>query len=58
MREFLFDASAGPAERSLAALEAAPATASTPDLVAAALDAPVYRVAFQRRFTMRIHHGS
>ncbi|KAA2260664.1 TetR family transcriptional regulator [Solihabitans fulvus] len=40
-REVLFDASAELEEKSLAALEAAPAMASTLDLVAAALDATV-----------------
>jgi AcrR family transcriptional regulator len=54
-REVLFDASAELAEKSLAALETAPATASTLDLVAAALDATADVIGHDRELARKRH---
>jgi AcrR family transcriptional regulator len=54
-REVLFDASAELEEKSLAALEAAPATASTLDLVAAALDAVADTIGHDRDLARKRH---
>ncbi|MFG2848874.1 TetR family transcriptional regulator [Kitasatospora sp. NPDC048296] len=54
-REVLFGASVELEERSLAALEAAPATASTLDLVATALDAVVDVIGHDREFARKRH---
>jgi AcrR family transcriptional regulator len=54
-REVLFDASAELEEKSLAALEAAPATASTLDLVAAALDAAADIIGHDRELALKRH---
>src|ERR1051325_2802991 len=54
-REVLFDASAELEEKSLAALEAAPDTASTLDLVAAALDAAADIIGHDRELALKRH---
>jgi AcrR family transcriptional regulator len=54
-REVLFDAAAELEEKSLAALEAAPATASTLDLVAAALDAMADIIGHDRELARKRH---
>ncbi len=54
-REVLFDASAELEKKSLAALEAAPATASTLDLVATALDATVDIIGHDHELARKRH---
>jgi AcrR family transcriptional regulator len=54
-REVLFDAATELEEKSLAALEAAPATASTLDLVAAALDAVADIIGHNRELARKRH---
>jgi transcriptional regulator MftR-like protein len=54
-REVLFDAAAEPEEKSLAALEAAPATASTLEVVTAALDAVADTIGHDREPARKRH---
>ena len=54
-REVLFDAAAELEEKSLAALEAAPATATALDLVAAALDAAADIIGHDRELARKRH---